>query len=231
VQSVARSVVAFGDSITDGWVAATPLSIPVATSILNTNGRYPDDLQRRLTAAGINVSVVNAGISSNQLLASGSGLTAIYGPSGLSRFGLDTLKVAGVSGIIVLEGINDLGLGQGVTPAQLEAGYTQLINEAHAAGLKIWLGTITPASNSIIDGTLTAPNSETYREQVNAWIRTQRLSDGVIDFDAAIRNPQDPSQILPSLAGPDNLHPNLAGYQAMANAVNLSQLQSLACGS
>jgi lysophospholipase L1-like esterase len=231
VQSTARSVVAFGDSITDGWVAATPLSVPVTSSILNTNGRYPDDLQRRLTAAGINLSVANAGISSNQLLASGSGITAIYGPSGLSRLNLDALQVAGVSGIIVLEGINDLGLGQGVSPAQLEAGYTQLITEAHAAGLKIWLGTLTPAANAIIDGTLTAPNSEAYREQVNAWIRTQALSDGVIDFDAAIRNPQDPSEILPSLAGPDNLHPNLAGYQAMANAVNLAQLQSLACGS
>jgi lysophospholipase L1-like esterase len=231
VRSTARSVVAFGDSITDGWVAATPLSIPITSSILNTNARYPDDLQRRLTAAGVSLTAVNAGISSNQLLASGSGLTAVSGPSGLSRFNVDALRVAGVSGIIVLEGINDLGLGSGVTPAQLEAGYTQLINEAHAAGVKIWLGTITPAANSIIDGTLTAPTSEAYRQQVNAWIRTQTLADGVIDFDAAIRNPQDPSQILPSLAGPDNLHPNLAGYQAMANAVNLSQLQGLACGS
>jgi lysophospholipase L1-like esterase len=231
VQATARSVVAFGDSITDGWVAANALSIPVTTSILNTNGRYPDDLQRRLTAAGINLSVANAGIGSNQVLASGSGVTALDGPSGLSRFNADALKVAGVSGVIVLEGINDLGLGNGVTPAQLEAAYTQLISQARAAGLKIWLGTITPASNAVIDGTLTAPNSEAYREQVNAWIRTQTLSDGFVDFDAAVRNPSDPSQLLPSLAGPDNLHPNLAGYQAMANAVNLAQLQSLACGS
>ena len=233
VQSTARSVVAFGDSITDGWVAANALSLPATTSILNVNGRYPDDLQRRLTAAGINLSVANAGIGSNQVLASsiGDGLATLGGPSGLSRFNADALKVAGASGVIVLEGINDLGLGNGVTPAQLEAGYTQLVSQAHAAGLKIWLGTITPASNAVADGTLTAPNSEVYREQVNAWIRSQTLSDGVVDFDAAVRNPSDPSQMLPSLAGPDNLHPNLAGYQAMANAVNLSQLQSLACGS
>jgi lysophospholipase L1-like esterase len=231
VQSTDRSVVTFGDSITDGWVAATPVSVPVTTSILNVNGRYPDDLQRRLDAAGVNLSVANAGISSNQLLASGTGVESLFGPSGVSRFNADALQVAGVSGVIVLEGINDLGLGNGVTPAQLEAGYTQLISQAHAADLKIWLGTITPASNSVVDGTLTAPNSETYREQVNAWIRTQTLSDGGVDFDAAVRDPSDPSQMLPSLAGPDNLHPNLAGYQAMANAVNLSQLQSLACGS
>lgn len=95
---------------------------------------------------------------------------------------------------------------------------------AHAAHIKIWLGTLSPASNAVFDGVLTAPQSEANREQVNSWIRTQHLADGVVDFNATLRDPTDPTVLNPAYAGPDNLHPNLLGYQVMANAVNLNML-------
>ena len=225
--SATRSIVAFGDSITDGWVAATPASLPASTSIENTNGRYPDDLQRRLDAVGVPISVVNAGISSNRLLTDGEPL--FLGLSGLQRFKQDALDLPGVSGVLVQEGINDLGIPPGSTADQVISGYEELIRQAHAAGRKIWLGTLLPASNAIFDGVLTAPLSEIYREQINQWIRTQKLADGIVDFDAALRDPADPATLNPLYSGPDNLHPNLAGYQVMANTVDLSMLASATC--
>jgi lysophospholipase L1-like esterase len=219
-----RSIVAFGDSITDGWVAATPASFPVTTSIDNTNGRYPDDLQRRLDAAALPISVMNAGISSNRLLTSGEPL--FLGLSGVLRFKEDALDLPGVSGVLVQEGINDLGLPPNATADQVIAGYKELIAQAHAAGKQIWLGTLLPASNAIFDGELTAPFSESYREQINEWIRTQQLADGIVDFDAALRDPTNPAILNPKYSGPDHLHPNLAGYQVMANTVNLHMLAS-----
>jgi lysophospholipase L1-like esterase len=221
-----RSVVAFGDSITDGFVAGSPLSIPADGSVANKNGRYPDDLQRRLDGAGLPISVVNAGIGGNQLMTSGEPLQT--GPSGVQRFNADALAQAGIAGVLLLEGINDVGLSKS-TPAQITSGYTQLINQAHAAGVRIWLGTITPAANALVDGTGSAPDSEQYRQQINTWIHGQNLADGFVDFDAALRNPARPSTLLPAYASVDNLHPNLAGYQAMANAVDLGMLASTSC--
>lgn len=219
------AIVAFGDSITDGFVASTPFSLPTSLAIADKNGRYPDDLQRRIDAAGIPISVVNAGISANRLVTGGFGL--LMGPSGVQRFQEDALDVPGVKGVIVQEGINDLGIPPPVTtPSQLIAGYEEVIAMAHAQGVKIWLGTLLPASNAIIDGPATSPLSEIYREQVNAWIRSQHLADGVIDFDAALRDPSDPTVLDPRYASADNLHPNLLGYQEMAATVDLSMLQS-----
>jgi lysophospholipase L1-like esterase len=219
------SIVAFGDSITDGFVAANAFSVPASQSIMNQNGRYPDDLQRRLIDAGIPLSVVNAGIAGNRVVTDGE-----PGPTGLSavqRFQQDALDVPGVKGVLFTEGINDLGLAPGTTtPAQLITGYELIIAIAHAAGVKIWIGTLSPASNAIFDGTLTAPLSEVDRELVNAWIRGQHLADGVVDFDAALRDPSNPAILNPAYSGPDHLHPNLAGYQVMADAVSLAMLQS-----
>jgi lysophospholipase L1-like esterase len=223
--SSTASVVAFGDSITDGFVGATALSIPADASVADRNGRYPDNLQRRLDSAGIPISVVNAGIGGNQLLTGGEPLQT--GPSGLSRFDRDALAQAGVAGVLALEGINDLGLSKS-TPDQMIAGYTQLIQRTHAAGSKIWLGTITPASNALVDGTALAPNSETYRQQINSWIRSQTLADGFVDFDAALRDPANPSILRADYASVDKLHPNLAGYRAMADAVDLGLLSPVA---
>jgi lysophospholipase L1-like esterase len=221
-----RSVVAFGDSITDGWVGATPESVPVDGSVADTNGRYPDHLQRRLIAAGRPVSVVNAGIGGNLLLADGR--PSIAGPSGVQRFQQDALGQAGVGGVLVLEGINDLSRTPS-TPADLIAGYTTLIRQARAAGVKIWLGTITPASNSIVAGLGAAPAGEGYRQEINTWIRSQRLADGVVDFDAAVRDPANPAIMLTRYASVDNLHPSPAGYRAMADAVDLRMLVPSGC--
>ncbi len=217
-----HAIVAFGDSITDGFVAATALSQPVSLAVADRNGRYPDDLQRRLDAAGLPLSVVNAGIGSNRLLTDGEPL--FLGPSGLQRLQTDALDQSGVTGVLLLEGINDLGLPPDATADQLIAGYQRAIALVHAAGEKIWLGTIPPASNAIFDGTLLAPRSETYREQVNTWIRGRTGADGVVDFDAALRDPANPTVLDPAYAGPDNLHPNLLGYQIMADAVNLAMI-------
>ncbi|MCU1642916.1 MAG: putative lipolytic protein family [Nocardia sp.] len=223
--SQTQAVVAFGDSITDGLVAATAASLPASSDVADKNGRYPDDLQRRLINAQIPVSVVNAGISSNRLLTDGSG--QFLGPKGLDRLKADALDQAGVTGVLLLEGINDLGIPPTTsTGDQLIAGYEQAITAIHNAGKKIWLGTLMPASNALFDGTLFAPKSETYRQQVNTWIRTKAKVDGVVDFDAAMRDPSNPAVLKPDYAGPDNLHPNLVGYQAMADAINLNMLHS-----
>jgi lysophospholipase L1-like esterase len=125
-----------------------------------------------------------------------------------------------------MEGINDLGgPGSSVTAPQLIAGYQQIINMAHDAGVKIWLGTVPPASNAIFDGTLLTPSSDVNREAVNAWIRSQLAADGVVDFDLALRDPTNGEVLNPAYSGPDHLHPNLAGYQVMADAVPLALLK------
>jgi lysophospholipase L1-like esterase len=215
------AVVAFGDSITDGYQAKKNGTEQLAT--IDTNGRYPDDLERRLIAAKIPLSVLNAGIGGNQLLRSG---LPLYGPSGLSRFGLDALAQAGVTDVIALEGINDIAIG--ATASQLIAAYKQLINDAHAAGVAIQLGTLTPTggtpSRAYADAAATS-----VRDQVNQWIRTQTLSEGIVDFDAAVRDPSDPDMMVPAYNGGDDLHFDLAGYQALAGAVNLAALARPNC--
>lgn len=221
------AVVAFGDSITDGFQGTlTPLNENLST--INTNGRYPDDLQRRLIAAHVPLSVLNAGISGNRVLQNGE--IPMFGPAGISRFGLDALAQGGVTDVIVLEGINDIGQTTGITAQQLIQGYENLIAQAHDAGLKIQLGTLTPSGGVIVPQYGDAAANQ-LRQQVNAWIRSQKLSDGVIDFDAAVRDPSDPSRIYPPYDGGDHLHFDLAGYQAMANAVNLGLLQRASCTS
>ncbi len=216
---------AFGDSITDGFQGTlTPLNENLST--IDTNGRYPDDLQRRLLAAHIPLSVLNAGISGNRVLQDGQ--IPMFGPAAITRFRLDALSESGVTDVIVLEGINDIGQTNGITAQQLIDGYENLIAQAHQARLKIELGTLTPSGGTVVPAYGDAAANQ-LREQVNAWIRSQRLSDGVIDFDAAVRDPSDPSRIYPPYDGGDHLHFDLAGYQAMANAVNLGSLPLASC--
>lgn len=218
------AVVTFGDSITDGFQGnRSPVTEQLST--INTNGRYPDDLQRRISQTGVPLSVLNAGISGNRVL---QGPPSIFGPSGLARFRTDALSKSGVTDVIVLEGVNDIGQTSGLTAAQLINGYKRLIHKAHAARVAIQLGTLTPSGGTIVPSYGDAA-ANALRNTVDRWIRTQRLSDGVIDFDAAVRDPRNPSIINPPFDGSDHLHFSLAGYRAMARAVNPSVLRVPAC--
>ncbi|HEY5317972.1 MAG TPA: GDSL-type esterase/lipase family protein, partial [Solirubrobacteraceae bacterium] len=152
------AVVAFGDSLTDGYQATASLTEQFAT--INTDGRYPDDLTRRLIAANIPLSVLNAGVGGNDLLPSSS----TSGVSGLTRFATDALGQAGVTDVIVFEGINDIGAG--ASASQLIDAYQQLIAQAHAAGLKIQLATLTPTGGSSLPGFSDA-STDAVRNQVN----------------------------------------------------------------
>lgn len=221
------SVVALGDSITEGFVAGNPAYFPEAQAINDQNQRWTDYLQRRLYAAGTPLSVLNAGNSGGRLLR--PGFAPMFGPSGLARVGPDVIAKGGVSTAIILLGINDIGFLPFPTPAGLEAGYATLIKELHAAGIKVLLGTIMPSGGSILDG-ISDPNANEIRTQTNDWIRSQHLSDGVIDFDAITRDPANPNQLNPAYNAPgDKLHPDPTGYAAMANGINLSQLARPRC--
>jgi lysophospholipase L1-like esterase len=218
-----RSIVAFGDSLTDGWVASGPTTVDVTYS--NTNARYPDVLQRRIAARGLPLSVINAGLSSNQVLKS---IFPIAGPSALERFTADVPYFASARGVIVFEGINDLGLSKASATSLID-GLGKLVAEAHAANLKVWLATITPASNSQLHGVKAAPNSERDRQTINQWIRTQRVADGYFDFDQAVRDPANPAVLGAPYGGVDNLHLSPAGYARLAETVDLSALGATTC--
>ena len=214
------AVVAFGDSITDGT-----LSTP------DTNNRWPDHLARRLMMqANANrvpmMGVLNEGIAGNRIL------SEIVGPSALARFDRDILAQSGVTHIILLEGINDLGLGGNGQPlpsaADIIAGHRQIVERAHAHGLKVIAGTFLPfegANLGAIAPGYYSVEKDARRQAVNDFIRTGRAYDGIIDFEAAVRDPSRPLQLLAQFKGADNLHLTDAGYQAMANAVNLALLR------
>jgi lysophospholipase L1-like esterase len=206
-----HAIVALGDSITDG-----------ANSTTNANQSWPAQLAARLQAnpATVHLAVVNAGISGNRILHD------YYGPNALARFDRDVLARAGVKYLIVLEGINDLGFPhlpgafgqQDVTAQQLIAGLRQIVDRAHAHGIKVFGCTLTPYKGA----TYYSEEGEKKREAINHWIRTSGAFDGVIDFDKATRDPKHPLRYLPAYDSGDHLHPGDAGYKAMAEAIPLS---------
>ena len=198
------AVVTFGDSITDG-TRSTP----------NSNSRWPDQLARRLAAQNIKMSVLNEGIAGNRVLGDGAGVNA------LARFDRDVLVQTGVTHVIVLESINDIGLARDnpwPTAADLIAGQRQLIERAHARGLKIFGATLTPFEGAAY----WTRDGEAKRAALNEWIRTGKAYDGVIDFDLAVRDPAAPTKLQPQFNPGDNLHMTDAGYQAMASAIDLA---------
>jgi lysophospholipase L1-like esterase len=209
----AGTVVAFGDSITDG-----------VNSSVGGNDRWPDRLARRLAAvSGPTLAVADGGIGGNRLLTA----ARCCGASAQARFARDALDQPGVRDVIVLEGINDIGSSvgplhsdTGLTPARVVAGYRDLIAQAHARGVRIFGATLLPYRGA---GYYSLAG-EAIREAVNAWIRTSGAFNGVIDFDAAMRDPADPLLLNPAYDSGDHLHPNDAGYQAMADAINLDML-------
>lgn len=214
-------IVCIGDSITDGF-----------GSTVNTNGRYPDRLSERLnndTAFG-NYAVANKGIAGNRVLSSGG----LLGDALLARFDRDVSALVGVTHAVLLEGINDLSYwrdaGEPLDPGAVIMGYQQFITRMHIHGVAAIGATVTPAtaptySNVSSTGT---PDVEAARQVLNAWIRTPGHFDYVVDFDKAIRNESYPNQIQDAYVDQsDWLHPNNAGYQAMADAFDLTVFDKL----
>jgi lysophospholipase L1-like esterase len=200
------TLVALGDSITDGTASG-----------IDTNNRWPNILAERLLKANIRMAVVNLGIGGNRLLGEGY--------SALARFDRDVLAQPGVARVIVMEGINDIGGARdNPTPsaADLIAAHRQLIERAHAHGLEIYGATLTPYEGA----NYYTASGEAKRKALNEWIRTSKAYDGVIDFDAVIRDPNQPTKPLPQYDSGDHLHPNAAGYQAMGNAIDLALFKS-----
>ncbi|MFP5228462.1 MAG: SGNH/GDSL hydrolase family protein [Acidobacteriota bacterium] len=206
----AAAIVCLGDSITDG-----------AHSTPNMNRRWPDVLAQRLQADPklAHLSVLNEGIGGNRLL------NDIAGPNALARFDRDVLAQSGAKYVILLEGINDIGhtaeprvSADIITVQDLILAYTQLAAEAHAHGLKIDAATITPYAGA----RYFRPKGEEMRAAVNQWIRTSGVFDGVIDFDKAVQDPANPTTFAAAYDSGDHLHPNDAGYEKMANSIDLS---------
>jgi lysophospholipase L1-like esterase len=209
------AVIALGDSITDGHATTT-----------NGNDRWTDDLAERLqgSPATRNIGVLNEGIGGNRLLNDG------LGPNTLARFDRDVLAQAGGRWVIVLEGINDLGTltRDGDVPAaahqalvrRVIGAYEQMVMRGHAAGLKVMGGTITPDMGSGYYHP--GPESEADRQAINAWIRAPGHFDAVVDFDQVVRDPAHPERMLAQYDSGDHLHPSVAGYRAMADAIPLA---------
>lgn len=204
------AVAILGDSITDGRNSTT-----------NGNGRWPDDLARRLQAdkSTAGIGVLNEGIGGNRLLHDG------LGPNALARLDRDVLSQDGVRWLIVLEGVNDIGTvakalahkEQPATAQDMIAAYEQIILRAHAHHIRVYGATIMPFGESFYF----SPEAEAERQTVNHWIRTSGEFDAVIDMDAVMRDPQNPSHISAAADSGDHLHPDDRGYKMMSDAIDL----------
>jgi lysophospholipase L1-like esterase len=203
------AVVTLGDSITDGFA-----------STVDANRRWPNVLAERLQASPrfAHIAVMDQGISGNRVLHD------TIGPNALSRFDRDVLAASGVKYVTLLEGINDIGFSgfiptEEVSADEIIAGYRQIIARAHAQGLLIYGGTLTPFGG--LGAPYETPAGEAKRQAINTWIRTSNAFDAVLDFDRAVRDPANPTRMLPAYDSGDHLHPNDTGYRAMAESIDL----------
>ena len=203
------TIVTVGDSITDGWGSSD-----------DAHQRWPDIFAQRLrTPQGMPVyAVANAGLSGNRVLHEQS---PNFGENLLARFERDVLALSNVSHIVLLEGINDIGMSvsapqQTVSAEQIIGGYQQVIARAKARGIKVIGATLTPFEGAAYFH----EEGERKRQQINNWIRTSGAFDGVIDFERAVQDPANPRRLRAEFTA-DNLHPNDAGYKAMADIIDL----------
>lgn len=199
-----QTIVAFGDSLTDGYRA-------------NTDGAWPSVFAERLAARRADFAVVNAAISGNSLL------HEFVNPSGLARFERDVLAQAGVKYVVLLFGINDIGASwphkPHVSAEDIVDGYRQLVARAHARGVKVYGATLPPIGGSRAYDT---PDNEVRREAVNRAVRAGGIFDATIDFDAVLRDPEQPRKLLAEYDSGDHLHPGVFGYQRMARAIDIA---------
>ncbi len=208
----AATIVALGDSITDGNGSTT-----------DEYGRWPDLLAKGLADANIQMGVVNVGIPGNRVIGDRPN-------SASNRFDRDVLAQTGVAYVIFTEGINDLRNAGAPPVEELIMGHKQIIERAHAQGLTIFGGTILPLERDEEGGNGFNPTSEAARVALNEWIRTSGAYDGVIDFEAVMRDPARPSKLQEALQAGDWLHPNDAGYEKMAGTIDLSLFKPLTAG-
>lgn len=215
------TIVTYGDSITDGY-GSTP----------GANARWPDFLARRLQAAGQDWAIANAAISGNRLLTPGMGDAA------LARFSDDVLALPNVRYVILFIGVNDIGMSLGEMPTgggdvpdfitapitldEMKAGYTQLVERAHQHGIAVIASPIAPYKGA----EYWSEEGEALRLEVNEWILASGVFDGIVRFDAAFADPADPQQMHPDYHIGDHLHGNDAGYEALAEAIELSLFES-----
>ena len=209
----AAAVVALGASITDG-----------AHSTPDLNARWPDDLARRLAAnrATASIGVLNEGISGGRILHDGTG------PSALARLDRDVLAQPGAGWMILALGTNDIGRtffplhpNEQVTSADLEWGLRQVVQRAHARGIRVIAATLNPFEGA----DYYSPDGETMRQAFNTFVRSSGIFDGVADFDKALLDPTHPARMLPAYDSGDHLHPNEAGYRAVADSFDLKFFQ------
>lgn len=217
-----RAMAIVGDSITDG-----------RGSDNNQNDRWPDNVLRRLqapnaTAFQKNIALVNEAAGGNRILADG------LGPNAFGRVDRDVLAQSGVAYAMIFEGVNDIGTAatdmasQQAVGDQLLAAFDQIISMVHARGIPMFGATITPFGG---DGqAYSDANREATRQRVNSWIRTSGRFDAVVDFDAAVRNPVNATELNPLYDSGDHLHPNPSGYQVMAAAFDLDLFERFADG-
>jgi lysophospholipase L1-like esterase len=199
----ARAIVTLGDSITDGRGSTT-----------NQNDRWPNQLSRRLLAdpSTERVAVLNQGVGGNRVLAEGLGVTA------LARFERDVLTPPGVRWVVILEGINDLGATPPATADALIDAFRHMIASAHERKLRAYGATILPFEGA----QYFTPAGEAARQAFNGWVRSSGEFDGVIDFDAIACDPAAPTRLSAAVDGGDHLHPSAAGYQILADGIDLS---------
>ncbi len=210
------AVLALGDSATDGY-NGIPFGAEERSGV-DADGRYTDYLGQRLRKAHRGLSVLNMGITGDTVLREAS---ATQVPSALVRLDRDVLKASGVSTVIWMEGLNDVQATPSPSVDTLIAGWKRGIRRMRARGLRVLMGTLPPVGSAD-----TRPDAtEDKRRRLNRWIRAGRGFDGVVDFDAALRNPALPNTVRREYQGSDLLHLNLAGNRAMANAVKLRLLK------